>query len=239
MFLNREQAGKVLADKIESFFADKSGMHQRNDLIVVGLPRGGVPVALEVARRFGCPLEIIVAKKVPYPGQPEYAIGAVSSDGIAVLSPDVPKDFQWRNYIEGQRKLLLEKTRHAEQEFYDMAGRKPGSFAGKTVIVVDDGIATGMTAFAALETARQRGSDYIIMAAPVISPQSYRQLQAYCNEVIAVTRPLNFNNVGQHYLNFEQTTDEEVVRDLRQSLIFVSHFENNQRESALYHVDAQ
>jgi putative phosphoribosyl transferase len=238
MFPNGQQAGRQLAEKLDHYFSSLPGVDRRSNLIVVGLPRGGVPVALEVARKFGCPLEIIVAKKLPYPGQPEYAIGAVSSDGIVVLNPDVPKDFQWRAYIDGQRQRLLDETSQAEQQFYDQAGRKRSPFAGKTVIVVDDGIATGMTAFAALEAARQRGATRTIMAAPVMSPQSYRQLQSHCNEVIALSMPPEFRSVGQHYITFEQTSNKEVVSDLRQSLSFAPHFDTNQHNVGFSPVDA-
>ncbi|MBS1989949.1 MAG: phosphoribosyltransferase [Cyanobacteria bacterium SZAS LIN-2] len=218
MFANRQEAGKKLAEAVDSYLSSLPGLDKQSDLVVVGLPRGGVPVALEVARKFGCPLEIIVAKKLPYPGQPEYAIGAVSSDGVVVLNPDVPKDYNWRTYVEGQRQILLDKTSKTEQRFYEEAGRNKSSFDGKTVVVVDDGIATGMTAFAALKTVRKRGAGRIIMAVPVMSAQSYRELNSYCDGVVALSAPPDFQAVGQHYVDFAQTSDEEVVRDLRQSI---------------------
>jgi len=222
MFANRKEAGEQLAKRLDHYFAALSTLDRQANLIVVGLPRGGVPVAFEVARKFACPLEIIVAKKLAYPGQSEYAIGAVSSTGIVVLNPDVPKDFQWHTYIENQRQELLDKTNQAEQEFYSQAGRKQASFAGKTVIVVDDGIATGMTAFAALETVKRLGANYTIMAAPVMSPQTHKQLLAHCDEVITLSMPSNFSAVGQFYVDFEQTSNAEVVSDLRESFKLVS-----------------
>ncbi|MBU6452722.1 MAG: phosphoribosyltransferase [Cyanobacteria bacterium REEB67] len=220
MFTNRSMAGKQLAEKIDCFFDTLEGADRRSNLLVVGLPRGGVPVALEVARKFCCPLEIIVAKKLPYPGQPECAIGAVSSCGVVVLSPDVPKDYQWRTYIEGQRQTLLKQTNQAELQFYQHAGRLASPFIGKTVVVVDDGIATGMTAAAALESVKQRGAAYVLMAAPVMSREGYNHLSRYCDDVVALITPPDFRSVGQYYLDFEQTSDQEVINDLQQNMLF-------------------
>jgi len=221
MFNDRTQAGKQLAEKLAQHMSFQPGAEAGLDLLVVGLPRGGVPVALEVASKFGCPLEVIMAKKLPFPGQPEYAIGAVSSDGVVVLSPDLPQNKQWNAYIEQQRQGLLERTLTTERQYYELAGYKPSSFKDKTVIVVDDGIATGMTAIAALETARRRGAKRTIMAAPVMSSDSYRMLHAHCDDVVAISVPEEFASVGQHYANFDQTTNEEVVSALRKSAMFV------------------
>jgi putative phosphoribosyl transferase len=220
MFTDRTQAGKLLATKLEHGFSTQPSL-DRSEVIVAGLPRGGVPVALEVARRFGCKLDLIVAKKLPFPGQPEYAIGAVSSDGVVVLNPDIPSEPDWINYIEAQRQRLLHDTRDIERQFYESGGCVPSSFKGKTVIIVDDGIATGMTAEAAAKTARMRGASYIIVAAPVMSYQSYTELRKSCDATVAVIAPQHFQAVGEHYADFSQTSNEEVVDDLKQSKSFV------------------
>jgi putative phosphoribosyl transferase len=220
MFADRTEAGTQLAEKLYKFLSHQSGLAYKSNLLVVGLPRGGVPVALEVARKFSCPLELIVAKKLPYPGQPEYAIGAVSSDGVVVLNPDIPQDQHWQAYIAPQRQALLKSTQSIECKLYKLAGHEKTSFKDKTVIVVDDGIATGMTAFAALETARQRGARRTIMAAPVICPLGYEQLRLRCDNVVALSVPANLRSVGQYYVNFDQTSDEEVVNALRESSRF-------------------
>jgi putative phosphoribosyl transferase len=217
MFANRTEAGKQLAKKLEQYFAALPNLDRPANLIVVGLPRGGMPVAFEVAGKLDCPLEIVVAKKMPYPGQAEYAIGAVSSSGIVVLSPDVPKDLQWRTYIEKQRQELLVQTNQTQQQFYSEAGRKQASFVGKTIVIVDDGIATGMTVLAALETVRRLGADRIIIAAPVVSPRTYKMLLEQCDDVVTLTMPFNFSAVGQFYGDFEQTSNAEVVSALRDS----------------------
>lgn len=219
LFANRKEAGQKLADKLEECFS-QSSILKSSDLVVVGLPRGGVPVALEVARRFRCPLEIVVSKKLPFPGQPEYAIGAVSSDDVLMLNTDIPQEPRWQRYIEEQHSRLLDYARTVEGQFYEAAGYQPSSFKGKTVIVIDDGIATGMTAVAALESARLRGASNTILATPVISKQSHEELSQYCNAVVAVSVPAQFAAVGQHYADFTQTSNAEVVQAMIESLNF-------------------
>lgn len=220
MFSNRTSAGKQLADKLERYLLNKPGF-DRNSLVIVGLPRGGVPVALEVARRFSCPVDILYAKKLPYPGQPEYAIGAVSSDGVVVLQSDTPNDKRWQQYVNAQRENLLKRTKEAENELYRLAGRTKSSFDGKSVIIVDDGIATGMTAMAAAETSRKRGAIRTILAVPVMSNASFRELSSHCDDVVALSTPSNFSSVGQHYVDFSQTTNEEVIKALQESMAFL------------------
>lgn len=225
MFENRTTAGTQLAEKLDRYFSVKHPPVDSTSLLIVGLPRGGVPVALEVARRFHCPLDVLVSKKIPCPGQPEYAIGAVSSDGIVVLNPDIPKQKQWMSYVEDQREQLIAKTMDSEKYFHVESGTTGESFHSKIVVIVDDGIATGMTAKAALETAHGRGAAQVILATPVMSTESYYSLRGLCDEVIAISVPERFSTVGQHYLNFEQTSDDEVIAALREgaTLRHVSH----------------
>lgn len=222
IFLDRRKAGKQLAEKVGQFLRQRPELMKKGDLLVVGLPRGGVPVALEVARTLACPLDVLAAKKLPYPGHPEYAIGAVSSDGIVVLNPSIPEDEQWKRYVEQQRGVLLEQTKITERQFYERARLERPSFKGRVVIIVDDGMATGMTAVVALESARKRGASATIIAAPVISSDTYRELQTRCDAVIALSVPQDFKAVGQYYLDFEQTSDREVVEALSESSHFVS-----------------
>ena len=222
MFLNREQAGTILAKRLTEFISTKPILDRKNDIVVAALPRGGVPVALEVARKFGCRVELIVAKKLPFPGQPELAIGAVSSDGITVFNPDLPNDNEWQEYINSQRQRLLLSTKQVEQELYAAAGYKKNALTDKIVIVIDDGVATGMTAVAAVETARRRGAAHVVMAAPVMSLESYHQLGSHCDNVVTLSTPEPFDSVGMHYSNFDQTTDEEVVAAMKESASFVT-----------------
>jgi putative phosphoribosyl transferase len=218
MFANRQAAGLELARKLEHQL--RLEPRSKAAMLVAGLPRGGVPVALEVARKLSCPLEIIVAKKLPFPGQPEFALGAVSSDGIVILNPAVPVSSRSQAYIEEQRAKLLLQTKTLENEYYTLAGKQPASFIDKYVVIVDDGIATGMTALAAVKSARHRGARKVVMASPVTSTESHRLLSPYCDAVVAVSTPLDFSAVGQHYHDFNQTSDEEVVAALRESLRF-------------------
>ncbi|HEY9756427.1 MAG TPA: phosphoribosyltransferase family protein [Oculatellaceae cyanobacterium] len=220
IFANRKKAGTQLAEKIEQYLHQRFGVSKRPDVVVIGLPRGGVPVALEVSRKLHCPLEIIAAKKLAYPGQPEYAIGAVSSDGIVVLNPNVPTTAEWKSYVEDQRLRLLNATQSIEEQFHEQSGTQRLSLQNKLVIVVDDGIATGMTAMAALESARHRGATTTILAVPVISPSSYYELRSHCNDILALSVPAQFMAVGQYYSSFAQTTNEEVVNALREGKTF-------------------
>lgn len=219
-FSNRQSAGNQLAERLIQYL-DRSGVTTPNNTLVVGLPRGGVPVAYEVARRLNCELDIIVSKKLPFPDQPEFAIGAVSSDGIVVLNPDIPDNSEWQRYVEMERVRLLGQTVAIENRFYELSGRqRKTNYKDKVVIVIDDGVATGMTAIAALETAHDRGAGIIIAAAPVMSRDSYLELSRHSDGVVACEVPEIFQSVGLHYDDFKQTTDDEVVAALRQSSNF-------------------
>ncbi len=222
LFRNRADAGRKLAIRVDQYLFGLSKEARQADVIVVGLPRGGVPVALEVARRFCCPLEIIVAKKLPYPNQPEYAIGAVCPGGVVVLSPDIPETKSWKDYIEAQKRELISSTQRREDEYYMLAGKFRGSFEEKLVIIVDDGVATGMTALAAIELAKQRGAAKVILAAPVMSKESYKELRSHCDGVVTVYVPEVFNAVGEHYAEFLPTSNEEVVK----AMIEANQFHN-------------
>jgi len=219
-FLDRATAGRRLAKVVserKEAFPSRQGVS--GEIIVVGLPRGGVPVAFEVAKFLNCPLEIITSKKLSYPGQPEYAIGAVSSDGFVVLNPSIPQTSDWQDYVDGERTRLRTETLANEERFYRLAGRKRCTkYDGKCVIVVDDGIATGMTAIAAVETARLRGAASVYLAAPVICRESFFELNEHCDGLIACEVPEFFESVGYYYVNFQQTSDNEVVEALRQNL---------------------
>ncbi|MBK8222880.1 MAG: phosphoribosyltransferase [Candidatus Obscuribacter sp.] len=226
-FLNRTDAGVQLAERLANTLraSDFPAPY-----CIIALPRGGVPVGLEVARRFGTALEIIESKKLPYPGQPEFAIGAVSADGVIVLNNDIPgqdelnvqEKRKWHNYIEQQRTLLLDMTSKAEAQFYRLAGRRKASLKGKTVIIVDDGIATGMTALAAVETARKQGAAKVFLAAPVMSKESMEELKPHCDSIVTLSMPDPFCAVGLYYQDFSQTRDEEVVQALRDSTGFAA-----------------
>jgi predicted phosphoribosyltransferase len=220
IFKDRKEAGKQLAEKLFLYLKRELKEFQQSDIVVVGLPRGGAIVALEVARKFGCHLEILVSKKIPHPGDGEYAIGAVTADSEIVLNPDIPENDGWQHYIEEQRQRLLHQTKEMEEAFYDQAGYIADIFENKIVIVVDDGVATGMTAIAALETARMRQAKMIVMAAPVMSPDSHHAITKFCHHVVASYVPSDFLAVGQYYRDFKPTEFEEVIDAMKESRHF-------------------
>lgn len=222
MFANRTQAGKLLAAKVLQYLNDKLPSEAPSDIVVAALPRGGVPVAVEIARLLGCKIDVIVAKKIPMPDQPEYAIGAASADEVTVLNPGIPMTPEWDAYIRTQTNELFERTKQGESNLYKAAGYRPSEFRNKTVIIVDDGIATGMTVYAAVLTARERCASSVIVAAPVVSPDAHAELSEICDGVIALSVPTGFYAVGQCYADFEQTQDAEVTRCMRASADFIA-----------------
>jgi predicted phosphoribosyltransferase len=211
-----------LAKRLAEYISANPILDRKLDIVVAAVPRGGVPVALEVARKFGCRVELIVAMKLPFPGQSELAIGAVSSDGILTLNPGLPIDNEWQEYIVSQHQDLDIRTKQVEQDLYAAAGYKKNSLTDKIVLVIDDGVATGMTAVVAIEAARRRGAVHVVIAAPVMSLDSYHYLRAHCDHVVALSTPEPFNSVGFHYSNFDQTTDQEVVAAMKESVNFAN-----------------
>jgi predicted phosphoribosyltransferase len=204
-FRNRREAGRVLAKKLQRY-ADGS------KLVVLALPRGGVPVAYEVAEKLHAPLDVFVVRKLGYPGHEEFAMGAIASGGTRVVNPD----------LEGRvSSSLIEET--AEREIPELERRErlyrgdrpPLSVRGKTVILVDDGIATGSTMRAAVQALRKQGPDRIVIGVPVSSPSTCEELGADVEDVVCAVMPEPFYAVGLWYQEFEQTTDEEVQELLR------------------------
>ncbi len=208
VFRDREQGGRLLAEKL--------ARHRAERPVVLGRTRGGVPVALEVARALGAELDVIVVRKIGAPSSPEYAVGAIAEGGAVYVRR------------EAQRELGLDDEDVAalgEREATELARRvrvyrgdtPMPSLAGRTVIVVDDGVATGATAHAAARAARRRGAARVVLAAPVIAASSEPELRSDFDEVVAVELPEPFVAVGMWYRRFEQVTDEEVVECLRRS----------------------
>ncbi|HSK47055.1 MAG TPA: phosphoribosyltransferase family protein [Coriobacteriia bacterium] len=198
MFVDRAHAGRTLAEALQ-------GYKGASDAIVLGIPRGGVVVAAEVARELDLPLDVAVAAKVGAPGNPEYAVGAVASDGEVSVNPsagysrDEVKQFASDAHVKVERYLKLLRE-----------GRPPLELKGKTALLVDDGLATGLTARAAAEWLRRQGVARIIVAVPVASSSAVASLRASADEVIAVSVPAGFYAVGQFYERFGQTEDAEV-----------------------------
>ena len=201
-FPNRAEAGRLLAEKLENYV-------DRSDVVVLGLPRGGVPVAYEVAQRLGAPLDVFVVRKLGVPGFEELAAGAIASGGVRVLNEDVvralPNADQLIESVTEKETVELERR---EQTYRD--GRPAPELRDQVVILVDDGLATGATMRAAVAALRQRGVAKIVVAAPVGAPDTCRELEQEADETICAIAPEFFQAVGQYYEDFSQTSDEEV-----------------------------
>jgi putative phosphoribosyl transferase len=208
IFRDRVDAGRQLAERL-SFLRDQ-------DAVVLGLPRGGVPVAYEVATALGLPLDVIVVRKLGVPFQPELGMGAVGEGGVVVTNDEV-----LRLTRVGARELAAVQAREREEverrAHRFRAGRPPVSLAGRVAVLVDDGIATGSTARAACRVARALGASRVLLAVPVAPADSLDQLSADADEVICLQTPELFFAVGEWYANFSQTTDDEVARLLVQA----------------------
>ena len=201
-YLNRRAAGRKLAKLL-------SRREWLPSTLVVGLPRGGVPVAAEIASHLNLPLDILVVRRLGLPEQPEVAIGAVASGGITILNDwmlaGMPNP---REVI--QQVLQIEQAELSRREEEYRPGRPPLEVSGRTVIVVDDGLATGATMAAAVESLRRRGVDSCFIAVPVASAGAVQELRTRVDEVICPLVPEDFSSVGAFYDDFSQTGDEEV-----------------------------
>lgn len=207
IFRNRREAGQLLAEKLEG--------HRGEDVVVIGLPRGGLPVAREVADRFGWPLDILVARKLGAPHHEEFAIGALTARGTRVLNERALRGVMLPpGYLEAVSDDETLKAK--EREAYLREGRAPERLEGRVVILVDDGVATGMTLRAAIADVAAQNPARIVVAAPVIAPETYDALQHEVDEVVAVTVPALFFAVGQFYADFSQVTDAEAKACLAQ-----------------------
>ena len=201
MYRDRLDAGRVLADALPHLDAP----------VVLGLPRGGVPVAAVVAERLGAPLDVIIVRKVGVPWHPEVAMGAIGEGGArvtdertmrwAAVSPD---DFA---AVEARERRTLDARITALRN-----NRPPLPLQGRTALIVDDGIATGATARVAMVVARARGAISVVVAAPVAAADTIAMLAREADAVVVPLVPAGFRAVGEHYVDFRQTTDEEVQR---------------------------
>ena len=206
-FRNRAEAGAVLAAEVAQRLRDVPPAK----IVVLGLPRGGVPVAAAVAQALQAPLDVIVVRKLGVPSQPELAMGAIGENGMRVLNGEVLA-------VTGVRESEVAEVERRERDELERraalyrANRPPIDLAGKTAVIVDDGIATGSTAAAAAQIARQAGAERVIIATPVAPPTTIRRLATVADDVIAVRTPENFFAIGEWYADFSQTSDDEVRR---------------------------
>ena len=202
IFQDRTDAGRQLAEELLSYAG-------RDDVMVLALPRGGVPVAFEVAQRLGVPLDVFVVRKLGLPGHEELAMGAIAPGGVRVLNEDVL-------YVMSDAQSIVEMVTAIEREELERRERNyrkdrtAPDLKGRTVILIDDGLATGATMRAAVAALRQQGAAKIIVAVPVAAPITCQDLKNAADDVICLQTPAAFIGVGQYYADFSQTTDEEV-----------------------------
>lgn len=201
VFRDRREAGKRLAERLGDF-AGCPGV------LVLGLARGGVPVAYEVAQALGVPLDVFVIRKLGVPGQRELAMGAIASGGVRVLNRRIVRLLPDETVVE---EVAAAEQRELERRELEYRGAHPAAdVRGKVVIVVDDGLATGASMRAAVLALRQRQAARIIVAVPVGSPEARDRLAREADEVICLSTPMDFQAVGHSYDDFSQTTDDEV-----------------------------
>lgn len=204
MFRDRTEAGQQLAAALAKYKAD--------DCIIYALPRGGVPVAYEVAKSLGAPLDIILVRKLAAPFEPELALGAIV-DGP---EPEIVLNDEIVAHLHPTEELLrqaaereLKEIRRRRQIY--LCGHEPLSAKGRNIIVVDDGLATGATARAALRALRRQGPKRIVLAVPVGPPDVVEDIRAEVDDLVCLSLPADFNAVGAHYRDFPQVSDAEVV----------------------------
>ena len=200
MFSDRTDASIQLAERLAKF---KDG-----EAILLAIPRGGVSIAYESARRHGIPMDVIIIKKIGHPNNPEFAVGAISMDSSfihPVHRRGIPPE-----YIEEMTRVKQEEARERYRMF--RGDRQPLDLQGRTAILVDDGVATGATMLMAVEVVRNMGAARVVVAVPVAPPDTVRRLEEVADEVICLLKPLNFMAIGQFYSDFTQVPTEEAKR---------------------------
>ncbi|OHE54935.1 MAG: phosphoribosyltransferase [Thaumarchaeota archaeon RBG_16_49_8] len=206
VFHDRVDAGKKLADKLSQY--------RSKDVVVLAIPRGGVVVGFEVAGDLGAPLSVIIPRKIGAPGNPELAIGAVTEEGDTYIDPNIVKSLGvTQSYIDEVKQQEVEEIKRRMKTY--LGDRQRPELKGKTVILVDDGIATGATMKAAIRTLRRHGPAEVIVAVPVAPPETVERLKELADSVVCLETPSFFYAIGQFYREFDQVGDAEVIRLLR------------------------
>lgn len=219
IFTDRRHAGRVLAAALEKYVG-------RSDIVVLALPRGGVPVAYEVAQYLGAPLDVFVVLKLRVPGHEELAMGALASGGLCVFNDDIvrSRDITKEEIFEAVRAENQELGRRVRAY---RGERAPADVSAKTVILVDDGLATGATMRAAIRALRQRGPACVAAAVPVAAPETCAEVSVEADDMVCTLAPEPFYSVGLWYQDFSQTSDEKV-----RELLEAARWEQEQREHA-------
>ncbi len=197
---NRNEAGKKLAEKIKDIVNEK-------DVIILAIPRGGVIIGEEIAKKLSCPLDVIISKKITPPSSPEYAIGAITHDGTIYHSQYWNRFSQEPNF----QNEIIKKKSEVKRRIEEYRGSSDYEFGDKTVILVDDGIATGATIFVLLQWLTKRKVKKIILSVPVIPADTYEKMKRLVDHIVTLDIPSEFYAVGQFYDEFDQVSDEEVM----------------------------
>lgn len=209
MFQNRKDAGQQLAQELSAY-------QGKENVIVLGLPRGGVPVAYEVADELDLPLDVFVVRKLGVPGNPELAMGAITSGDIRVMNDDVVRQARVSEEAIQQVMEREKKKLHRREKTY--RGVRPGlAVEGKTVLLIDDGLATGATMRAAVRALQERNPERIVVAVPTAPPRTCSEFETLVDEVICLSTPRAFMGVGGSYRSFGQTTNETVQQLLEKA----------------------
>lgn len=212
VFRNRTHAGQLLAEALTKYA-------NHDDVIVLGLPRGGVPVAYQIAKKLHVPLDVLVVRKLGVPGYEELAMGAIASGGVQVVHHDVMRALGIpRAALEAEAVVQLKELHRRELAYRGHTGTP--EIEGRVVILVDDGIATGSTIRAAVQALRQQHPKQLIIAVPTAAPGTCSELEPTVDELVVLTRPGEFRGVGQWYEDFSQTTDAEVTQLLAAASTF-------------------
>ncbi|MBD2609773.1 phosphoribosyltransferase [Nostoc punctiforme FACHB-252] len=202
LFKNRRFAGQVLAQELAAYA-------NRSDVVVLGLPRGGVPVAFEVAQALNAPLDVLVVRKLGVPDREELAMGAIAPGGVRILNRNIINMVNISDEVIARVAVQEERELQRRENLY--RGQRPfPDLRGRTVILVDDGLATGATMWAAVVAVRKHQPAAIVIAVPVAAPETCQQLETEVDQITCVSSPSPFYSVGLWYENFPQTTDEEV-----------------------------
>jgi putative phosphoribosyl transferase len=202
-YADRVEAGRALATRLQAFAG-------RDDVVVLALPRGGVPVAAEVARALAAPLDVLLVRKLGAPDHPELAIGAIAEGGVRLVNEDILSSLGLG--LDAIDRVFAAEQPELERRLRAYRGdRAPVAVGGRTAIVVDDGLATGASMEAACRAVAARGAARIVVAVPVAAHEAVTRLRAVAHEVVAVATPSPFWAVGAWYADFSQTTDEQVV----------------------------
>jgi predicted phosphoribosyltransferase len=204
LFQDRKEAGRKLADKLAKYTDEK-------EIIVLALPRGGVAIGAEIAKKIGASLDVIITRKIRFPGEPEFAIGAIAENGKVALDDQIVKRYNIsQSYLDEE--ICRQKAEIERRLIAYRGGEKLTFIKDKTVILVDDGVATGFTIIAAINALKDEGVKKLIVAVPVSPQDTFLKLKGLVDEIICLETPEDFLAIGDFYYDFEQLTDEEVMQ---------------------------